>query len=179
MTSRTSETGEVAVVKDSSPLPVSDSGVSNGSSLCLSDGGAVSSEQVMELSSTTSDGTLTQNALFLKVEEVMEKGLSCLSLEVCASADNLFMLNQDDLSESSCGSGPGSGPGSVERVGLNVASKEVWLGESGADGGVPRIVLDGHQEVLPLQSSHDAETCGEAGKGKNTNEYSLTTKDSL
>lgn len=161
MTSLTTETGGEASLKDTSPPPVSDSGVSNGSSLCLSESGApLSTEQAMEpttTTTTTSAGTelLAQNSLCVRVEDSMEKGLSCLSLEVCASGDNLNMLNQDDLS--GCLSGPGS-MGSMERVGLRMGGEE----EERLGRGVPKRLSDGEEEIVALQ---DMETCGDAGDG--------------
>lgn len=167
MTSLTSETRRESAPKDTSPPPVSDSGVSNGSSLCLSESGVpISSEQAMEPITTTSASrdVLAQNTLFVNVEDSLEKGLSCLSLEVCASGDNLNMLSQDELS----GSGCGSGPGSVE--GLCMDGEEgVGLGATAYGGRVPMVVLDGEEEeIMALQSGQIVETCVDTGEGMNT-----------
>lgn len=169
MTSRIPEAGE-ATPNDTSPPPVSDSGVSNGSSLCLSESGALSSEQTIEPPSATSAGRdmLSVNSTLVRVEGVKEKSLSCLSLEVCASADNLFMLTQDDL----IGTGCASDLGSVERVGLSEDDEEA-LGLGGEGEGVPRIVLGRHEETMMLHASRDEETCGDAGEGMDTNDQSV------
>lgn len=104
---------------------VSDSGVSNGSSTFLyENGGSTVSEAasrppppttIVTPSDTTGVGVTTvKRTSFLSLDGHTDKGLSCLSLEVCASGDNINMLTQDDLSGCGSSSGPGS-MGSLER----------------------------------------------------------------
>ena len=115
MTSLEAERGGEASPKDTSPPVVYDSGVSNGSSSCLSDSGGPTGTETSKphlIMTSAAPDNPSKVSSFLSVEEHAEKGLSCLSLEVCASGDNLNMLSQDDLS--GCESAPGS-LGSVER----------------------------------------------------------------
>ena len=154
MTSLTTQVEVTAALKHASPPLVSDSGVSNGSSLCLSESGTLPSEQAMlsppsSITTAGIDGSnlTSTNLLCVRVEGV---SLSRVSLEVCASVDNLDMITQDDL----CGSDGenGSGHGSVSSV-------------EGVDG-VPSIMLDqGGEEIVTLQSSGDVPVCMDAGKG--------------
>lgn len=118
MTSVEEERGDRTSQKDVSPPDISDSGVSNGSSSCLSENGGhavteAASKPPVIVTAETSNGTPVRKTSYLSVDEQTEKGLSCLSLEVCASGENINLLNQDDLSE--CGSSGSRSMGSVDR----------------------------------------------------------------
>jgi len=146
-----------------------DSEVLNGS-LSENEGLTDNTDATSRLPSLASDLTATPDVAplkrisFLSLDERTDKGLSCLSLEVCASGENINMLSGDDLS------GCGSSLGSVERELSSVEREqspvvagedEDRLGSCATASGQEEALKDVGNSLVDLRRSSGSANAGE------------------